>query len=185
MDIMAPKGNTNAVGNLGGRDRSVTPPPMELILLGEEMITYLEDHPETLHISEFYSIEKMIVYSDWKSIIQKSEFIPYYQKALHLIGKKYLDKTSNVRDSISHRWQRVYFKDLKEEEDEKSIFDASLSAQTSQQYDEPTKQIATSLMESLKIAQDHALNAARRIVNKVDKSECDTGSSNACDGNLS
>ena len=48
--------------------------------------------------------------------IQKKEFIPYYEIALKMVGMLYLDGT--VDKSIAQRFLRVYFKDLKEEENE-------------------------------------------------------------------
>src|ERR1700728_2337578 len=100
-----------------GRPRTSTPPPDEMIKLGEEMLEYINDNPDILHLSEWWSIEKFIVQKVWDNMICAPEFSPYYEIALKMIGKKYIDKTSNVRDSISQRWQRVYFKDLRQSED--------------------------------------------------------------------
>jgi hypothetical protein len=101
-----------------GAPRTVSPCPEEMIKLGQEMVQWVKDHPEILHLSEWYTIEKMYTYNQWKQFINKEEFHPYYEVALKLVGKKYLDKTSNVREGISQRWQRSYFKDLRESEDE-------------------------------------------------------------------
>ena len=100
-----------------GRPRTVSLPPEEMIKLGEEMIKWVKEHPEILHLSEWYSIEKMYLESQWDTMCRCPEFFPYYEQALKIVGRKYLDKTSNVRDGISQRWQRVYFKDLKRQED--------------------------------------------------------------------
>lgn len=100
-----------------GRPRETSRPPEEMIALGEEMIQWVKEHPEILHLSEWYTIHKGFIYNEWKVYIKCKEFYPYYEQALKLVGRKYLDKDSKVRDGISHRWQRVYFKDLKEEED--------------------------------------------------------------------
>jgi hypothetical protein len=37
---------------------------------------------------------------------------------MRIIGIKYLDKGSNVRDNISNRWQAIYFGDLRKHEKE-------------------------------------------------------------------
>ena len=100
------------------RPRSVCLSEEEMISLGEEMIKWLQEHPDTLHLSEWYTIEKGFIYNEWKTFIVKTEFSPYYERALRIVGRQYLDKRSNVRDGISQRWQRVYFKDLREQEDE-------------------------------------------------------------------
>ena len=102
----------------GGRPRTVTLPPEQMIKLGEEMVEFVKTHPDILHITEWYSIEKMITSNQWNCMLQAPEFLPYYEIARNIIGKKYLDKKSNVRDNISPRWQRLYFGDLKKEEDE-------------------------------------------------------------------
>ncbi len=121
-----------------GRPRSTSPSPEECKILGEEMIAFIQqDENDILHLSEWYTVEKMMTYNQWKAIIQIPQFLPYYEKALKLIGKKYLDKNSSVNPSISQRWQRVYFKDLKEEEDETVKYNESVksaSVQTGDTY---------------------------------------------------
>lgn len=103
----------------GGRPRTVCPPPEEMHALGEEMLAYVSDKSNNvLHLSQWWSGEKFITSKVWECMEQAPEFVPYYEKALKIIGIQYLDKNSNVRDGISHRWQRVYFKDLKREEDQ-------------------------------------------------------------------
>jgi len=102
----------------GGRPRTVALSKDEMIELGIDMIAYVKKNKKTiLHLSEWYTIEKGFTYNEWKTFIQRDEFVPYYEQALKTVGLKYLDKTSNVRDSISQRWQRVYFGDVKESED--------------------------------------------------------------------
>ena len=91
----------------------------EMIALGQEMVAYVIKNKKTiLHLCEWYTIEKGFTYKEWKTFIQREEFIPYYEQALKIIGLKYVDKNSNVRDKISDRWQRIYFGDLREGEDQ-------------------------------------------------------------------
>lgn len=101
-----------------GRPRDVSFEPEEMIALGEEMIAWVALNPSILHLSQWYTIHKGFIYKEWKAFIQIPEFLPYYEKALKMVGIKYLDKESNVREGASHRWQRVYFPDLREEEEE-------------------------------------------------------------------
>lgn len=102
----------------GGRPREFSYPPEKMIALGKEMVAYVKANQKTiLHLSEWYTIEKGYTYNEWKTFIQKPEFLPYYEQALKIVGLKYVDKKSNVRDSISQRWQRIYFGDLREGED--------------------------------------------------------------------
>jgi hypothetical protein len=114
----APKGNKYALGNNGGAPRTTSPEPETMVALGKEMIAWIEAHPDILHLSQWYTIEKMFTYNEWKVMKDKPEFHPYYEKALKMVGLKYLDRDSNVREGVSQRWQRVYFKDLREEEEE-------------------------------------------------------------------
>ena len=101
-----------------GRLRTVSFDDKKMIFLGKEMIEFVQRNRSTiLHLSEWYTIHKGFTYNEWKTFIQREVFIPYYEQALKIVGLKYVDKTSNVRDSISQRWQRVYFKDLREQED--------------------------------------------------------------------
>ncbi len=108
-----------------GRPRTVSPPPEELEKLGQQMIDWvIQNRP--LHLSEWWSGEMFIIEKVWDTICRAPEFFPYYEKALRIIGIQYLDKDSSVRDNISQRWQRVYFKDLKRSEDEDKIFESQL-----------------------------------------------------------
>ena len=101
-----------------GAPRTVSPSTKDMIALGKEMVAWVKTNKKTiLHLSEWYTIEKGYTYNQWKAFIQIQEFLPYYEQALKIVGLKYVDKNSNVRDKISDRWQRVYFADLKEQED--------------------------------------------------------------------
>lgn len=92
--------------------------PDQMVELGKEMVEYVKKNKKTiLHLSEWYTIEKGFTYNEWKNFIAKEEFFPYYEQALRIVGLKYVDKNSNVRDKISDRWQRIYFGDLREQED--------------------------------------------------------------------
>jgi hypothetical protein len=111
-----------------GRPRTVSPPPEELEELGIEMVKWFEIHPEALHVSEWYCLEKGFTETAWETMVKRSEFVGYYERAKRIVGKKYLDKTSNVREGVSQRWQRVYFKDLRDEEDETANAEAARRA---------------------------------------------------------
>lgn len=100
---------------VAGRPRTTSLPKEDMVALGEEMVLWINKNPEVLHLSEWYTIEKNFIYNQWKQFITKEEFHPYYEKALKIVGKKYLDGTVNA--SIAQRWLRIYFKDLREQED--------------------------------------------------------------------
>lgn len=98
-----------------GRPRTVSLPPDQMIELGEEMIAWVKEN-DPLHLSEFYCIHKGYTDKEWDTMHVAEEFFPYYEQALKIIGRKYLDKNSNIRDGISHRWLGIYFKDLRRKE---------------------------------------------------------------------
>jgi hypothetical protein len=97
--------------------RTVSPPPEEMVKIGERMVEWCKKN-DPLHITEWYSVEEGYTDKAWDTMIRREEFIPYYQQAKRIIGRKYLDKNSNVRESAAHRWQRNYFDDLKQAEDD-------------------------------------------------------------------
>lgn len=100
------------------RPRTVSLPIDEMTQLGKEMLLWIKNNPETIHLSEWYTIEKGFIYNDWKTFIQRKEFIPYYERALKIIGLQYLKKDSPIEPNLKQRWQRVYFKDIRDEEDD-------------------------------------------------------------------
>lgn len=100
----------------GGRPRTVSFSPDEMIVLGEEMIKWVKEN-DPLHLSAWYSIEKGFMDSEWDTMIKRPEFVPYYEQSLKIVGQKYLHKDSKVREGISQRWQRMYFPDLRKMED--------------------------------------------------------------------
>lgn len=102
----------------GGRPRTTSPEPEELIALGKEMVQWVIQH-DPLHLSAFYSLEKNYLYEEWETIIKRPEFVGYYQQAMQLVGQKYLAKDSPIEPSLKQRWARVYFKDLRRDEDQK------------------------------------------------------------------
>lgn len=111
-----------------GAPRTVSFSVDEMIELGEEMVEWVTIN-NPLHLSEWYTIEKMFTYKQWKTFIQRDEFVPYYERSLKIVGRNYLSKTSDVEPSIKQRWQRVYFADIKEQENEDKEFEANLDKQ--------------------------------------------------------
>lgn len=103
---------------VAGRPRTVSLPPNEMELLGKEMVEWVKLN-QPFHLSAWYCRVKMIIFKDWETMRKKPEFVIYYEQAMQIIGEQYLDKDSKVREGASQRWQRVYFKDLAKEEDDK------------------------------------------------------------------
>jgi hypothetical protein len=114
------------------RPRTVSFEENEMIALGIEMVDWVMKN-EPLHLSHWYTIHKGFIYNEWKTFLKRPEFVPYYEKALKLIGMQYLDGKSRVKEGISQRWLRVYFKDLREDEDETAAYNASLRKEVANQ----------------------------------------------------
>jgi hypothetical protein len=99
------------------RPRTVSLEPEEMIKLGEEMVEWvIENKP--IHLSMWYTQLKDFTDNEWNAMRQIPEFLHYYTKALKLVGYGYLDKDSKVDSKLKDRWQRVYFKDLRDQEDQ-------------------------------------------------------------------
>lgn len=157
---------------VAGAPRTVSLSQQEMIALGKEMVSFAQKNKnKILHLSEWYTIEKMFTYKEWKTFIQREEFIPYYEQALKIVGLKYVDKNSNVRDGISQRWQRVYFCDLKEQEDldlrakfelekEMELFKHNLSSDGAKVDDKVLEQFETlmSLMKNNQLQRSTSIN---------------------------
>ena len=100
----------------GGRPRTVSLSPDEMIALGEEMVEWVTLNTP-IHLSMWYTQIKRLTDNQWETFIDRPEFMPYYEMALKLVGYQYLNKDSQVDGRLKERWQRVYFKDLRRSED--------------------------------------------------------------------
>lgn len=105
------------------RPRSVSPEPEELEKLGVEMVEWVKQNKPT-HLSEWFSIEKGILWKQWDTMCQREEFIPHYEIALSIVAKNARDGT--LDKSIAQRFLSLYHRDLKREEREEKEFEAKL-----------------------------------------------------------
>jgi hypothetical protein len=146
--MAAAKGNKYSQG-AGGRPRKTSFSPKEMQELGEEMLAWIDAQDELLHLSQWYTIHKMFTYNEWKTFIQRNEFIPYYEIALKKVGMSYMRKDSPIEPSLKQRWQRVYFKDLKEQEDQDKDDDITRESQMqkglTKDYDDKLMKVAEQL----------------------------------------
>lgn len=128
------------------RPRTVSFEPDEMEELGKEMLSWvIENKP--MHLSQWYSMTKLFTYNQWKSMQLCQEFHPYYECALQIVGLQYLAKDSPIDPGIKQRWQRVYFKDLKQDEDEKIVHQARANAEAKHELEKSEK---ADIPESLK-----------------------------------
>ena len=113
-----PKGNQYALGNNGGRPRTVSLPPEEMIELGKEMVEWVIKN-DPLQIFQWYSHVKHFTYKQFDTMKAAPEFFPYYEEAQNYIALKYINgESKQIKQGISERFLRVYFKDMKKEENE-------------------------------------------------------------------
>ncbi len=124
MPPPAPKGNKYALGNNGGRPRTVSPEPYEMIELGKEMVEWVKKN-DPLQIFQWYSHEKFYTYDEFDTMKKRPEFVPYYEQAMNYIALKYIDgESERIKKGISERFIRLFFKDVKKEENELISFKA-------------------------------------------------------------
>lgn len=110
-----------------GRPRTTAPSVKDCEALGKEYIQWLGDNLGAVHHTEFYSIHKHILTSDWDSIRDCPEFRPYYEQARFILAKRHM--TGFVKEGIAHRFLRLYLGDLKQSENEDKAYDAQLKIQ--------------------------------------------------------
>lgn len=147
--MAAPKGNQFNRGNPSGRAGRLREQfsHEEVEELGNEMLDWVKNN-NPLHLSQWYSGVKMLTYNEWKLLIQYKDFLPYYQNALHLVGLNYINGTIN--SSIAQRFIRVYFKDVKEEENETEIFKSELKKKENESVSKNLNDIAKELTEAVR-----------------------------------
>ncbi len=136
-----------------GRPKTVSLSSSDMIALGEEMIDWVTKN-KPIHLSMWYTMVKDITDKDWDCYRKNEDFFHYYTKALKLVGYGYLDKDSNIDVRLKDRWQRVYFKDLKAEEDQTADENAERQAKAhkneSKATAEYTKQVNDALQRGKK-----------------------------------
>ena len=135
------------------RPRSITPESKDLIALGKEMVEWVKKN-KPIHIKEFYCIHKMILFKDWDAYTQKTEFLPYYETAMGLVSLNYINGTINP--SIAQRFIRVYFKDVRLEEDAVKIKDHDLQKKLAEFVHTMRKEMTETVSDDVK-AQFEAL----------------------------
>lgn len=143
----------------GGRPRTVSPQPEDLVKLGEEMVDWVKSHPDIVHICEWWCIEKEFLESQWETMIKRPEFVSYYEIVMRLVGLKYISKDSKVRDNISARWQRVYFKDLRKSEDADLDAEAERSKKVAEVTIPPLDYVRELERKIMVLEHQHAQNA--------------------------
>lgn len=151
----------------GGRPRTTSLPPEEMDKLGQEMIQWVAEN-DPIHLSQFYSLYKGFTDSQWDAMSRLEQFIPYYEQALKMVGYKYLRKDSEIEPSLKHRWQRVYFKDVRKREDEDHLAALEREHQVKQKYSNTTSDAPNqNSIDKDKIIMEQQAEIARLKANAV------------------
>ncbi|HUX79862.1 MAG TPA: hypothetical protein VMW10_08995 [Alphaproteobacteria bacterium] len=163
---------SNCVGkpdaNPVGRPRTVSLPPDEMVLLGKEMVAWCEEN-KPIHLSKWWSIHKDISDDDWECLKRAPEFLRYYTKAMRIVGFNYIDKDSSVDNRIKDRWLRVYFKDLRAQEDEDARFTSALKQKEQAVISEQDAKKLDSFVQAINEAQEASIS--RKIDDSKSKEE--------------
>jgi len=110
------KGNKWAKGHGFGRPRRIPETDDELIMLGQELLEWCEEDPENNLTFPLFHTSYGILRNEWKCIIQKPVFIPFYEQAQALLGVSFMN--GRINPTISQRFVRKYHPDIAEEENE-------------------------------------------------------------------
>lgn len=119
-----------------GRPRSKAPEDDELEALGRDLVEWASEETDELRCryAQWYSVKQGISHAHWKAMIKHEIFRLYYEQAQTILSKNYIDGT--IRDSIAHRFLRIYTPEVKEEENELLEFQHKLKLQEANAYQE-------------------------------------------------
>lgn len=102
----------------GGRPRTCVPEKEELIKLGEDLLEWASAKAKgelRCRWCEWYAKKHFFIRKQWKHMIEKEEFRPYYEAAQVFLGEKWIDGT--IHQSIAQRYLRIYDPEVTEQED--------------------------------------------------------------------
>jgi hypothetical protein len=146
-----------------GAPRTLSPPPEDMIVFGEEMIEWIKSN-KPLHIKEFYARYKGLSRNTWQGLIKLKEFVGYYELGLDLISTNYIDGTINP--SISHRFIRHYFKEIKEEETEQKEEDHQYQKKLAEFIHTMRKEMTETVSEDVKAQFESLMNQITNMKRK-------------------
>lgn len=101
------------------RPRTAVPEKEELIELGKDLVSWASEKKKgelRCRWCEWYAIRHFFIRIQWKLMIEKEEFKPYYENARAYLCNRWLDGTIN--SSIAHRYLRIYDPELRDAENE-------------------------------------------------------------------
>ena len=112
------------------RPRTSVPEDEELIKLGEDLVQWASEKKKgelRCRWCEWFARRHFFIRAQWKHMIEKESFRPYYEMAKSYLGDKYIDGTINA--SIAQRYLKIYDPEVRESEDQdlkdKAVLQAS------------------------------------------------------------
>lgn len=113
---------------MAGAPRTVSPSPEECIILGEDLVKWATEPTKEWRclFQQWYSLKHSILRKEWKTLIQRAEFMPYYEKAQSSLAVKCVNGT--MKEGFGQRYIRLYDRNLVEEETEKVKTEAEIRA---------------------------------------------------------
>jgi hypothetical protein len=117
--------------------RTVCPEDNELIELGIELVEWAIAEPVNkkdlrIRFPQWYSLVKGFTEPIWDLMKRKPAFVPYYNQARTALATRYMN--GSISDSIAHRFIRIYFPEVKADENELITYKANAAAQAIQSY---------------------------------------------------
>lgn len=104
----------------GGRPRTVSPSPKECIELGKDLEKWSTEKTKEFRclLGQWWCLKKGLLRSEWNTLKQCPQFLPYYEKAQQAMAVKCLNGT--IKEGFAHRYIRLYDRELVEDENEKA-----------------------------------------------------------------
>ena len=112
-----------------GRPRTSIPEKQELIELGKDLLEWASTKVKgelRCRWCEWYAKKHFFIRAQWKHMIEKPEFRPYYEAAQPYLADRFIDGTINA--SIAHRYLRMYDPELRADEDQTADAEAARKA---------------------------------------------------------
>lgn len=115
---------------VAGRPRTVSPSDKECVELGKDLEKWATEKTKEFRclLGQWWSLKQGLLRSEWNTLKQKKEFLPYYEKAQQAMAVKCLDGT--IKEGFAHRYLRLYDRELVEDENEKARFLADLKKES-------------------------------------------------------
>lgn len=132
----------------GGAPRTVSPPPEEVIKLGEDLLKWMSEKTnEKRTVWALWYTSHWLLEKDWKNLKQRPEFVPYYERARALMANKLHNDV--LEKGIAHRYLRLYDRELCAHEDEDKRYEYELKKQVQDPINEETNFRHNELMEAV------------------------------------